>query len=128
VANHDNGQQKDDSFGAAKGKYQWDGTAVYFNYAFTDQWSASLRGEYFDDRDDYRTGIVDSVAGDGQKWKEATLTLAYAPTKHFVLRIEGRYDRSNVDGAFIKDTQNTTSGLDVDDKQSSIALEGMYII
>jgi Putative beta-barrel porin-2, OmpL-like. bbp2 len=126
VANYDNGQQKDASFGAAKGKYRWDGAAIYFNYAFTDQWSASVRGEYFDDRDGYRTGVVDSLSGDGQKWKEATLTLAYAPTKHFVLRIEGRYDESNVDGAFIKDTQNTTGGLDVDDKQSSIALEGIY--
>jgi Putative beta-barrel porin-2, OmpL-like. bbp2 len=126
VANYDNGQQKDASFGASKDKYQWDGAAIYFNYAFTDQWSASLRGEYFDDKDGYRTGVVDPLSGDGQKWKEATLTLGYAPTKHFVLRIEGRYDKSNVDGAFIKATNSTTGRLDVDDKQSSIALEGIY--
>jgi hypothetical protein len=126
IANYDDGQQKDDTFGAAKDKYQWDGVALYFNYAFSDQWSASLRGEYFDDKDGYRTGVIDPLSGDGQKWKEATLTLAYAPTKHFVLRVEGRYDRSNVDGAFIKDTGSTPGTFDVDDKQSSIALEGIY--
>jgi Putative beta-barrel porin-2, OmpL-like. bbp2 len=126
MANYDNGQQKDASFGAAKDKYQWDGAAIYFNYAFTDQWSASLRGEYFDDKDGYRTGVIDPLSKEGQKWKEATLTLAYAPTKHFVLRIEGRYDKSNVDGAFIRETNSTTGLLNVDDKQSSIALEGIY--
>jgi Putative beta-barrel porin-2, OmpL-like. bbp2 len=126
MANYDNGQQKDDTFGAAKNKYQWNGAAIYFNYALTDQWSASLRGEYFNDKDGYRTGVVDVLSGDGQKWKEATLTLAYAPSKHFVLRIEGRYDKSNIDGAFIKDTNSTTGALDVTDNQSSIALEGMY--
>jgi hypothetical protein len=126
MANYDNGQQKDASFGAAKDKYQWDGAAIYFNYAFTDQWSASLRGEYFDDKDGYRTGVVDPLSKAGQKWKEATLTLAYAPTKHFVMRVEGRYDKSNVDGAFIRDTNSTTGRLNVDDKQSSIALEGIY--
>jgi hypothetical protein len=126
MANYDNGQQKDDTFAAAKNKYQWNGAAIYFNYALTDQWSASLRGEYFNDKDGYRTGVVDVLSGDGQKWKEATLTLAYAPSKHFVLRIEGRYDKSNIDGAFIKDTNSTTGALDVTDNQSSIALEGMY--
>jgi Putative beta-barrel porin-2, OmpL-like. bbp2 len=126
MANYDNGQQKDDTFGVAKNKYQWNGAAIYFNYALTDQWSASLRGEYFNDKDGYRTGVVDVLSGDGQKWKEATLTLAYAPSKHFVLRIEGRYDKSNIDGAFIKDTNSTTGALDVTDNQSSIALEGMY--
>jgi hypothetical protein len=126
MANYDNGQQKDDTFGAAKDKYQWNGAAIYFNYALTDQWSASLRGEYFNDKDGYRTGVVDALSGDGQKWKEATLTLAYAPSKHFVLRIEGRYDKSNIDGAFIKDTNSTTGAPDVTGNQSSIALEGMY--
>ena len=126
MANYDNGAQKDDTFGVAKDKYRWDGAAIYFNYAFSDQWCASLRGKYFDDKDGYRTGVVDPLSGDGQKWKEATLTFAYAPSKHFVLRAEGRYDRSNVDGAFIKNIESTSGVLDVTDNQSSIALEGIY--
>lgn len=126
LANYDHGQQKNDTFGAAKDQYRWNGAAIYFNYQFTDQWSASLRGEYFDDKDGYRTGVVNPVSGEGQKWKEATLTFAYAPTKHFLLRIEGRYDKSTIDGAFIKSMGSTPGSLDVTDNQNSVAFEGIY--
>ena len=126
MANYDHAQQKDDTFGAVRNRYRWDGAAIYFNYQFTDQLSASLRGEYFDDRDGYRTGVVAPVSGGGQKWKEGTLTVAYAPTKHFVLRIEGRYDKSNLDGAFIKSFDSATGAADVASNQSSVALEGIY--
>jgi hypothetical protein len=125
MANYDNGQQKDDSIGAVIDKYKWDGAAIYFNYQFTDQWSASLRGEFFDDKNGYRTGVVDPVSGGGQKWKEMTLTFAYAPTKHVVLRIEGRYDKSNINSAFIKNMDSTMASAN-GDNQSSVALEGIY--
>lgn len=67
----------------------WSGWAAYAVYQFTPQWRLSLRGEYFDDEDGYRTGVV-------QKWKEATLTLAWLPTKAIEVRGEVRGDRSNV--------------------------------
>jgi len=53
------------------------------NYQVNDQWRLSVRAEYFDDKDGYRTGVI-------QKWKEATLTLAYLPTKFIELRGEVR--------------------------------------
>ena len=91
-------------------KAKWDGVAVYVNYGFSDQWRLSLRGEYFDDKDGYRTGVI-------QKWKEATATLAYLPTKHVEIRGEARGDRSDKD-AFV-------DGASVSKDQYSLGLEGI---
>src|SRR5258706_2321445 len=66
-------------------KAQWDGAALYANYQVSDPWAVSLRGEYFDDKDGYRTGVI-------QKWKEGTVTLRYTPNANFEVRAEGRYD------------------------------------
>lgn len=126
VGNFDHGEQKDDSAGAPIDKYTWDGGALYVNYQFTDQWSASLRGELLDDKDGYRTGVVDPVSGRGQKWKEATLSVGYAPTKNLLLRLEGRYDKSDVSGAFVEDVNNTAETVSYNDKQSSVAIEAIY--
>lgn len=73
--------------GAAKAV--WSGWAAYANYQLADQWKLSLRAEIFDDQDGYRTGLV-------QKWKEATLTLAWLPVAAIEVRGEVRRDRSNV--------------------------------
>jgi Putative beta-barrel porin-2, OmpL-like. bbp2 len=69
-------------------KAQWDGAAGYVNYQINDQWAVSVRGEYFDDKDGYRTGVI-------QKWKEGTATFRYMPNANFELRAEGRYDASD---------------------------------
>ena len=66
----------------------------------------------FNDQNGYRTGIV-------QKWKEATLTLGYMPTKHIEFDAEVRQDRSNKP-AFL-----TTSGTGKD-SQASLGLEAIY--
>ncbi len=92
---------------------KWDGWAGYVNYQFTEQWRLSFRAEYFDDRDGYRTGVV-------QKWKEATLTLGYSPLKNLDLRAEVRADRSNV-RAFV-DSSGTTAG----NNQNSFGLQAIY--
>ncbi len=86
VANYDYGTQEHG--GASGGQAKWQGVAGYLNYQYNEQWRASLRGEYFDDRDGYRTGFV-------QKWKEATFTIAYLPTKNIEVRAELRADRSD---------------------------------
>jgi hypothetical protein len=126
VGNFDHGQQKNDAPGALIDEFKWDGAAVYLNYALTAQWSASLRGEILDDKDGYRTGVLDPGTGKGQKWKEVTLTLGYAPTKNFLVRFEGRYDKSDVAGAFVKDVNATTGATQYNDTQSSVALEAIY--
>lgn len=111
VVNYDYGDQ--DRATASGGKAIWQGVAGYANYQLNDQWRLSLRGEYFDDRDGYRTGIA-------QKWKEATLTLAYLPTKEWEIRAETRADRSD-QYAFFK-----TDGNSVTKSQHSFGLEALY--
>ena len=101
-------------------KAKWDGAAAYANYQVNDQWRLSVRAEYFDDKDGYRTGVI-------QKWKEGTLTLAYLPTKFIELRGEMRYDKSD-SSAFIKDSTflSGTPGAGVSDNQTSVDVEAVY--
>lgn len=86
VANFDWDQQAD-AGGPATATATWDGLALYANYQFDPHWRASLRGEYLDDRDGFITGAID-----GEHLWEGTLTIGFAPTSHFELRLEGRYD------------------------------------
>jgi hypothetical protein len=80
---------------SATSSASWWGIAGYANYAINDQWRASLRAEYFDDRDGYLTSAYPAA----EKLKEITLTFGYDPSKHFEVRLEGRYDDPDkVDG------------------------------
>ena len=94
-------------------KAKWNGLAGYANYQFSEQWRLSFRAEYLDDKDGYRTGVI-------QKWKEATLTLAYLPTKAVELRAEVRGDRS--DQASLLDSD----GVNGKKTQNSVGLEAIY--
>jgi putative OmpL-like beta-barrel porin-2 len=111
VLNYDYGDQ--DKAGADGGKAKWQGIAAYLNYQLSEQWRVSARGEYFDDKDGYRTGVV-------QKWKEGTLTLAYMPAKPWEARAEVRRDKSDR-AAFLK-----SDGIAPTDRQTSFGLEVLY--
>ena len=119
ILNYDTASQKnatliDGSTGTAK----WNGLAGYVNYQINDQWRLSLRGEVFNDKDGYRT-VVEPGKTAGQKWKEATLTLAYMPTKNVELRGEIRTDRSDQE-VFLQ--SNGTAKK----TQQSVGLEAIY--
>jgi hypothetical protein len=119
VLNYDWGRQDGGAQGG--GVARWDGLAGYINYAFNTHWRASLRSEYLDDPDGYRTGYI-------QKWKEATLTVAWMPSKAVELRLEGRADRSD-HSVFVRDSAYLTSAGSLQflgDRQSSVALEALY--
>src|SRR5216683_2898576 len=94
-------------------KAKWDGAALYGNYQISDPWAVSVRVEYFDDKDGYRTGVI-------QKWKEGTLTVAYLPSKEWEIRAEARMDKSDQSAFFKSDGVTTT------DKQHSVGLEVLY--
>jgi hypothetical protein len=111
IVNYDYGSQESGTAGLGKAK--WQGVAGYVNYQLADQWRVSLRAEYFDDKDGYRTGIA-------QKWKEATLTLAYLPAKEWEIRGEVRTDHSD-QAAFLKSDGSTPT-----DRQNSFGLEVLY--
>ncbi|MGH8673032.1 MAG: outer membrane beta-barrel protein [Burkholderiales bacterium] len=111
ILNVDYGTQE--GGGANGGKAKWQGVAGYANYQFNDEWRLSLRAEYFDDKDGYRTGLI-------QKWKEATATLAYLLNKNFELRVEVREDRSST-FAFLKENRTTVSNT-----ERSFGVEALY--
>ena len=111
ILNYDYGTQESGSAGLGKAK--WDGLAAYVNYQLSEQWRLSVRGEYFNDKDGYRTGIA-------QKWKEATATVAYLPTKNWEFRAELRGDRSD-QNAFLKANRTSTSNT-----ERSFGIEALY--
>ena len=120
VVNYDNGSQENATLlNGSTGKAKWDGWAGYAQYQFTDQWRLVLRGEIFNDKDGYRTAF-DPTKTSGQKWKEATLTLAYLPTKNIELRAELRGDKSD-QNVFLK-----SDGISASKNQSSFGLEFLY--
>lgn len=96
----------------------WEGVAGYVNYAFSSQWRLSLRAEYLNDKDGFNTGTA-------QKLKEGTVTLGFAPVKHFELRIEGRYDRSD-QPTFVQSVAPDGVPETFDDHQSELAVQGVF--
>jgi hypothetical protein len=109
VLNFDSGQQE---IGTSGTDVKWSGMAGYVNFKFSPKWRIALRAEQFDDKDGFRTGLI-------QKWKEATLTLAYMPSKNAELRAEVRGDSSDVD-AFIQSDGTAKKS------QQSVGLEAIY--
>jgi hypothetical protein len=99
----------------------WNGAAFYTNYAFNDQWRASLRLEYLDDKDGFVSGLV----GTPQKLKEGTLTFGYAPVKNFELRMEARYDKSDK-ATFVRQINNIVNANPLANSQTGVALQGVY--
>lgn len=114
ILNFDYGSQENATLASGNnGTAKWSGVAGYANYQINDQWHLSGRAEYFDDKDGYRTGVV-------QKWKEATLTVGYLPVKAFELRAEVRADSSNT-ASF-----SNASGTNASKSQQSFALQALY--
>ncbi|MDA8094930.1 MAG: outer membrane beta-barrel protein [Betaproteobacteria bacterium] len=114
IVNGDYGTQDNASLADANGAStaKWTGVAGYVNYQLAPTWRLSVRGEYFNDKDGYRTGIA-------QKWKEGTVTVAYLPAPSYELRGEIRHDWSN-QAAFLR--SDGTAGK----SQTSLGLEALY--
>jgi hypothetical protein len=115
ILNYDYGKQQDVTDGESTPyDAKWNGLAGYVNYTINDNWKLSLRGEYLDDKDGYRTGVV-------QKWKEVTGTVAYLPTKAVELRFELRADSSDVN-SFVK----SSAMDDFAKSQQSVGVQALY--
>jgi hypothetical protein len=91
-------------------KAHWDGIAGYIKYAPNAKWYIATRGEYFQDKGGFATGV-------SQNMGEFTLTLQRMLASKIISRLEFRRDMSDQatfpyrDGLF-KDAQNTmTVGL-----------------
>ncbi len=92
---------------------EWYGVALYAKYDFTDFFSASIRAEYFNDKDGVRTGIA-------QELKEITLTADFKVAKNLLLRPEYRHDWSDKNAFDSKHNPLDSKG------QDTIALGVMY--
>jgi len=81
--------------GSMKGKYS--GFAGYITYMFSPKFRGTVRLESFDDKDGVRFGqpVGPGETNGAQKFKEATLTVAYLPADSFELRVEGRQDSAD---------------------------------
>jgi len=85
---------------------RWYGVAGYAKYDFTDFFNASIRAEYFGDRNGVRTGIPQNLT-------EITFTPEFRIVKNLLVRPEYRHDWSNKGGfdsrhrAFVKKNQDT---------------------
>jgi hypothetical protein len=90
----------------------WNGVAGYVNYTWSEHWKSSVRAEYLDDAQGYRTGVP-------QTWRELTATIAYLPFKSIELRGEFRLDGSNVK-AFESTGGNPAAA------QQSVAFEALF--
>jgi len=110
--NYDTARQ--DNYNGAGAQAKWDGLAAYLTDQFSTQWRGTVRAEYFNDPQGYRTAGVAN-----EKWKEATVTVAYLPMTALELRGEVREDRSN----------NAIFGLTSgggSKSQHSVGLEALY--
>jgi hypothetical protein len=112
MANVDYAHEEKDPLNGARDS-EWYGVAGYAKYDFTDFFSASIRAEYFNDKDGVRTGIA-------QELKEITLTAEFKLVKNLLVRPEYRHDWST-QNAF--DSEHKT----LDTKtQDTIAFGVMY--
>ena len=103
---------KQDVPGASSVGYQ--GLALYGNAMLNQQWRASVRGEYFDDKDGAHFATPTGV-----KYYEATLTLAYLPTKDVELRTEVRADKAK-EAVYVDSDGSTSKTL------MTFGLQGLY--
>jgi len=113
VLNADIGEQKNTDGLDIGTDASWSGVAGYLNLKFSDTFAASLRAEYFDDEDGYRTGVV-------QKWKEVTLTTNFTIDNNLSVMPEIRLDSSD------QDSFSTKGGTEVEDSQLGAMVKAVY--
>lgn len=132
ILNYDYAKQKD-GYGPGQDT-SWTGLAGYAIYAVNDMWKLTLRAEVFNDKDGFQTYAETCVntgdgydCKDGQKWKEATLSLSYSPVKAVEIRMDAREDWSN---AYffgkVNESTNDATGLGLKKSVFTFGIEGIY--
>ncbi len=106
ILNYDDGKEEN---ALPTGDAEWSGVAGIVKYDFNDTYSLAVRGEYFDDKDGFRTGAV-------QKLSEVTVTPEIRLAGGIILRPEYRHDSS--------DKQSFDNGTKK--SQDTVALGAMY--
>ncbi|MEQ1813326.1 MAG: outer membrane beta-barrel protein [Candidatus Nitrotoga sp.] len=110
VFDYANGSQNDAL--AIGSQAKWNALALYANYQINNTWRASYRHETYDDKNGFRSGLV-------QKLTSHTTTVGYAVAKNMELRGEVRFDKSTVD-AFLQNDGTAKKN------QTSYAMQAVY--
>ena len=76
---------------------RWNGEALYLRYAVNGRNAIAARLERFSDPDN-------GITGTAQRLREATLTYELRPRDNVILKLEGRYDKSDADVFSKRDT------------------------
>jgi hypothetical protein len=95
----------------------WQGVAGIASYSWTDRFTTALRGEFFNDRDGFRTGGSANHAK--VNLAEGTLTAAYKFTKMLLGRAEVRHDVSD-------EAVYRVGSTNFDRHQTTLALQLIY--
>ncbi|HTG00270.1 MAG TPA: porin [Nitrospirota bacterium] len=111
ILNYDDGKE---DHAVASGTAKWSGASGIVKYDVNDTFSIAVRGEYFDDKDGFRTGLK-------QKLTEITLTPEFRLAGGLTVRPEYRHDSSDYDQAGVKAFHNGTKKT-----QDTFALAAMY--
>jgi hypothetical protein len=106
ILNYDDGKEE---MGMGLADVRWSGISAIVKYELTDTYNIALRGEYFNDKDGFRTGTM-------QKMTEVTISPEIKLESGLVLKPEYRHDDSNK-ASFADGTKKT---------QDTIALGAMY--
>ncbi|HEV7243041.1 MAG TPA: porin [Thermoanaerobaculia bacterium] len=75
----------------------WNGVGIAARYALSGRHAIAFRAERFHDPDNGITGFAQTV-------REGTLTYETRPRENVIVKLEGRYDKSNADVFFKNDT------------------------
>ena len=76
---------------------EWTGLALYAKYELTPKWSLAGRGEWFDDKDNFRTALtsIDGGTPTDINFYEYTLTSEWKLHEHLLARLEYRHDQAS---------------------------------
>lgn len=110
VFDYANGRQNDAL--TVESQAKWNALALYANYQINDTWRASYRHEGFNDKDGFRSGLVQKLASN-------TATVGYAVAENMELRGEVRLDKSDMD-AFLQNDGTAKKN------QTSYAVQAVY--
>ncbi len=80
----------------------WRGIGVYGRFAANERQAFAIRAEHFSDPDG-------GISGASQKLRELTLTYEHRARPNVILKLEGRYDRSDADVFFDEATDTKTN-------------------
>lgn len=84
--------------------YVWFSPVLIVRYVLTDKWSCSMRGEYYQDKEEV---IIATGTPNGFTTGGLSLNLDYSPVKNIAWRLEGRGLQS-ADKIFVKKNQSTS--------------------